>query len=337
MARKVVYDHRGDAAEVLAVTDAADPGEPGHGQVRVRITTFPIHPGDLSATSGTFRGSPGEAVVAGIEATGIVEAIGPNTRVAEGVRVGARVGIFPIRGAWQSFVLADARFVFPIPDDVSEDAAAQYLTNPLTATLLRQAAESTLAAGYNGWVVQTAAAGAVGRLVAALFVYHRIPLISVVRTRDSAVALKERFPDVPVVTASDADWAEQITAIAGDRPITAALDAVGGPVSVKLLSLLSPEGTLFLYGNLSGEPITLSASAILSGRVSISHVNVLSWSTTASAVQRTWDVQTAELIARGGAAIHYEVAARYDIDEITAAIEHSRRPGKIGTVVVSIP
>src|ERR1700761_1749543 len=92
MARKVVYEQSGEPAKVVRVVDGDDPPTPQRGQVLVRVAAFSVHPGDLAAIAGPFPGVSGEAVVPGLEATGTVEAVGPDTSVAAGVRTSGRPG-----------------------------------------------------------------------------------------------------------------------------------------------------------------------------------------------------------------------------------------------------
>ncbi|MFD8377293.1 hypothetical protein ACFV2X_01695 [Streptomyces sp. NPDC059679] len=58
-----------------------------------------MHPGDLQAVEA-YPGKAATPVPAGVEATGVVAAIGPGTPVAPGVEVGGRVTVFPYPGAW---------------------------------------------------------------------------------------------------------------------------------------------------------------------------------------------------------------------------------------------
>ncbi|MFJ9708881.1 alcohol dehydrogenase catalytic domain-containing protein [Streptomyces sp. NPDC101234] len=101
-----------------------DPAAPVSGRVLVRVTAFPLHPGDLQAVEA-YRGTAARPVPAGVEATGVVEAIGPHTRVAAGVEVGGRVTVFPHPGAWSRWILADAGAVVAVPDKLSDEVAAQ--------------------------------------------------------------------------------------------------------------------------------------------------------------------------------------------------------------------
>jgi NADPH:quinone reductase-like Zn-dependent oxidoreductase len=72
---------------------------------------------------------------------------------------GARVAFFPARWAWGDKVLGQARFVTPIPDDISDAFAAQLHVNPLTAALLVRAVEKAGIAEASGDVIVLTAAG----------------------------------------------------------------------------------------------------------------------------------------------------------------------------------
>ncbi|WP_406408244.1 hypothetical protein [Streptomyces sp. NBC_01643] len=58
MNRRVVYTRGGSPADVLTVIEEPEPAEPERGQVLIRTTAFPVHPGDLHPsrpTQGTLR------------------------------------------------------------------------------------------------------------------------------------------------------------------------------------------------------------------------------------------------------------------------------------------
>jgi NADPH2:quinone reductase len=77
---------------VVKLLDVHEPSDPGPGQVLVRVTLFPIHGGDLQAIQPV---SPTGRVRAGVEATGVVEKVGPGVH---DVTPGARVSVFPQPG-----------------------------------------------------------------------------------------------------------------------------------------------------------------------------------------------------------------------------------------------
>jgi NADPH:quinone reductase-like Zn-dependent oxidoreductase len=334
MARKVVYAQSGKPAQVLRVVESDEPQPPERGQVLVRVTAFSVHPGDLAAIAGPFAGDAGGAVVPGLEATGTVEAIGPETPVAAGVRAGARVTLFLVPGAWQDWVLAPSELVVAVPDDVPDAVAAQLMINPLTAVILRRAAERTAAIGYNEVAVQTAAGSSVARLLAFQLTRHPGGLISLVRSPAGAEKLKKRLPQVPVIATSNPGWQEEVRAVAGERPIGAAIDAVAGELTRDLLDLLAPGGSLITYGALAAEPMRIHAGSLLAKGLRVEAATIGRWLDAVSQQRRAGDVEGAQALARD-AADQLDVAATYKLDELTTAIEHVGRPGKTGMVIVT--
>jgi len=252
-----VYMQAGDPADVVKLIDLDEPRDPGPGQVLIRVTLFPIHWGDLQAIQ---YGSPSGQVRAGVEATGVVEKVGPGVHH---VTPGARVSVFPHPGAWAERITADAQFVVPVPDSVSDEIAAQMLVNPLTVLMLRREAEKQFSTGYDGVVLNNAAGGSVGRLVTAALSQHHIATISLVRSAKTAQRLRERFPEVPVVVTEDPDWVDAVRDLIGGRTVGAALDPIGGAIGADLLGLLAPGGTVVMYGRMADEPIPVHATALL--------------------------------------------------------------------------
>jgi NADPH:quinone reductase-like Zn-dependent oxidoreductase len=322
-----VYTEAGDPVDVVKLVDVEEPRDPGPGQVLVRVTLFPIHWGDLQAIQ---LSSPTGRVGAGVEATGVVEKVGSGVHH---VIPGARVSVFPQPGAWAERVTADAQFVVPVPDSISDEVAAQMLVNPLTVLMLRREAEKHFSTGYDGVVLNNAAGGAVGRLITAGSSNHHIATVSLVRRAEAARRLRERFPDVPVVVTEDADWVDAVRDLIGGRTVGAALDPVGGALSADLLGLLSPGGTLVVYGRMADEPIPVHASALLGGGLTLRGATIGRWVATTSPEQRVSDTAAASLMVQAFSS-QFEVAAIYPISQLPDAIRHATKPGKTGTVLV---
>jgi NADPH:quinone reductase-like Zn-dependent oxidoreductase len=322
-----VYTEAGDPADVVKLIDLDEPREPGPGQVLVRVTLFPVHWGDLQAIQ---LASPTGRVGAGVEATGVVEKVGSGVHH---VTPGARVSVFPQPGAWAERITADAQFVVPVPDSISDEVAAQMLVNPLTVLMLRREAEKHFTTGYDGVVLNNAAGGAVGRLITAGFSNHHIATVSLVRRADTAQQLRKRFPDVPVVVTEDPDWVDAVRDLIGGRTVGAALDPIGGALSAELLGLLSPGGTLVVYGRMADEPIPVHASALLDGGLTLRGATIGRWVAATSPEQRVSDTSTASLMAQAFSS-QFDVAAIYPIAQLSDAIRHATKPGKTGTVLV---
>jgi NADPH:quinone reductase-like Zn-dependent oxidoreductase len=249
-----------------------------------------------------------------------------------GFRPGTRVSFFPHSGAWRQVVNVDAAIAVPVPDSVPDEVAAQMLCNPITALMLRRAAERHFGVGFDGVVLNNAAASSVGRLFTAIAERHQIATVSIVRSEQRAEQLRDRFPTVPVISTADQGWVAQVHTAAAGRPIPVALDPVGGIMASDLLSTLSPGGTLIIYGLLAQEPIPVHA-AVLQSALGVRGLTINRWLTAVSAEQRASDVASAVMLAMGMPQ-HFDVAAVYPLDRIADAVRHVSQPGKVGTVVV---
>ncbi len=149
--------------EVLQVLDLPVP-EPETGEVRIRVHAAAINPTDTLFRSGAVRGRlAGQSApyVPGMDAAGIVDAIGPGTTTS--LRPGDAVIaiVLPYRprgGAYADFVVVPAESVAPIPAGADFPAASTLPMNGLTARL----SLDQIAAAAGDTVAVTGAAGAFG-------------------------------------------------------------------------------------------------------------------------------------------------------------------------------
>jgi NADPH:quinone reductase-like Zn-dependent oxidoreductase len=328
MALAVTYSRAGDPADVLEISEISDPPPPGHGEIQVQVTAFPIHPGDLRIIGATPP-SAGEPNRAGLEATGTVRGVGPGVTSP---LPGTRVTFFPNPGSWAQVVNVPADLAVTVPDSLSDEVAAQLVCNPVTALMLRRAAQEHFSVGFNGVVVNNAAASSVGRLFAADAQDHQIATVNVVRSTQRAHQMGEEFPAVPVISTDTKDWPDKVRRAAAGRPIAAVLDPVGGQLAAELFSLLAPSGTLITYGQMASENIPLHASALQSGS-GLRGLTIGRWVTDSSPQRRASDLASAVAMMQA----HQQLsapAATYPLDQIRAAAQHVSAPGKVGTVVV---
>ena len=316
----------GEPADLLEATEITDPPPPGPGQIQVDVRAFPIHPGDLYLVSP----APGRRAVAGLEATGVVVAVGPGVSTPA---VATRVTVFPHPGSWAQRINVAAELAVPVPDSLGDEVAAQMVCNPLTALLLHRAAQQHFSVGFDGLVINNAANSSVGRLFTVWAEHHQIATISVVRSALRAQQLAERYPAVPVVSTDTDHWAQQVRAITRGRPISVAVDPVGGKAATDLISLLSAGGTLITFGVLAQENIPLHASALIGSEIGLRGLNIGRWLTGVSPERRASDIAAAAGLAAAQPS-ELDVAATYSLDQITDAVHHVSRPGKIGTVIV---
>jgi NADPH2:quinone reductase len=120
------YDRQGPAAEVLQIGELPA-GDPGPGEVRIRLTYSGVNPGDIKKREA-WLGSPMAfpLIVPHSDGAGVIEAVGQDVPAA---RVGERVWVYgaqsyrPFGTAAQSTVVPGALAV-GLPDSVSDQIGA---------------------------------------------------------------------------------------------------------------------------------------------------------------------------------------------------------------------
>jgi NADPH2:quinone reductase len=152
--RALVCRHHG-APETLVVDDVVDP-VPGPGEVLVAVGACAAAHHDVLQVAGTHQVRHEPPFVPGMEAAGVVAALGPGV---DGPSVGTAVMALVQGGAMAELAVAEASQVWQIGDDVSfVDAAAMAMAHTTAFCGLRW--EADLEEGE--WLLVTGAAGAVG-------------------------------------------------------------------------------------------------------------------------------------------------------------------------------
>src|SRR5512138_1507407 len=156
--------------------------QPSRGQVLVWMRAAPINPNDLMALDGTYEVKRVVGSIAGFEGSGTVVATGGG--VLAGFLRGREVACMAdgTDGTWAEYAVVDAIKCAPLRAGTDPDQAAMLLTNPMTASVLVQLARRE---GHRA-VVQTAAAGALGKMIFRLATRRGITVINVVRRAEQA-------------------------------------------------------------------------------------------------------------------------------------------------------
>lgn len=158
--RSATYDHFGKPTEVLSLGDRPTP-EPKANEVRVKTILASIHNHDLLTIRGQYGFKPELPAIGGSEAVGIIDAVGDEVK---DLKVGQRVAAASVQATWAEFFTASADMVFPMPDSLDDQMAAQLIAMPLSALMLIEFLE--MQSGQ--WVIHNAANGAVGKSLAML-------------------------------------------------------------------------------------------------------------------------------------------------------------------------
>ena len=261
MARAIMMREAG-GPEVLK-PESVTIGDPGAGQVRVRQTAIGVNFHDCYVRSGLYKTLPLPGVP-GIEAAGVIEAVGPGVN---NFSVGDRVGyVTSGYGSYADLRLIDAGILMRLPDAIDDRTAASTLVRGLTAQLL-------LHQVYPVWpghtVLVHAAAGGVGRLLCQWAKHLGATVIGTVGSEEKAQIAKANGCDHTILYRTE-NFVEKVQAITNGRGVNVAYDSVGKDTFLGSMQSLAPLGHLANFGQASGpiEPFTTSLLAQKSNSVS---------------------------------------------------------------------
>lgn len=322
--RALVQPRFGDPAEVLSVQEVPAP-EPGPGQALVRVLLSPIHNHDLWTARGSYGFKPEMPARAGTEAVGVVEALGQGV---EGLEVGQRVATGGSFGAWAELVVAPAAGLVPVPDGMSDEAAAQLVSMPFSAIALLDFLEVS----EGDWIVQNAANGAVGRLVAQLAAARGVHVLGLVRRADGVAELAEQGIE-RVVATDDDGWRDRVSEIVGDAPIVAGVDSVGGSSAGDVVSLLAEDGVLVVFGAMASPTMEIGSGDVIFKQVVIKGF----WGSKVFAAmsREKRAALMGELVSGlGSGALTLPVEKVYPLEEIAAAARANAEPGRRGKILL---
>ena len=159
--KALIFRATGEPQSVLQLAEIPTP-RLTRGEALVRVLLSPINASDLHMVRGRYGYQPELPASPGIEAVGIVEAVGPGV---QGSIVGTRVVFVDTWNTWREQIVCPVDRLVPVPDGLDDPTAAISYINPLTAWALTRS-------GHNlkegDWLLQTAAASSVGKLVASI-------------------------------------------------------------------------------------------------------------------------------------------------------------------------
>ncbi len=265
MANAIVM-HAHGGPEVLRWEPVAVPAVQPH-EVLLRHTAVGVNYHDAYVRSGLYKTLPLPGIP-GIEAAGVVEAVGKDVR---DFKPGDRVAYVTRQyGAYSERRTLDANLLVSLPDAISDTMAASSLLKGLTAQMLVQ---RVYAIQKDDWVLVHAAAGGVGTLLCQWARHLGANVIGTVGSRDKApLALAAGCHTV--VLYREENFVERVREITGGAGVQVAYDAVGKDTFFGSLESLAPFGHLANYGQASGAVPAFEVSILFPKSNSLSRPSV---------------------------------------------------------------
>lgn len=229
-------------------------------------------------------------------------------------------------GSFQKYIALDANLVLPAPDDMPDEAAAQFIVNPLTTySILKD-----LQVPRGEYVIQSAAGSTLGKQVVTLAKHWGIKTINVVRRSAQKAELESLGAD-EVICSNEEDVVARAKAITGGKGAWGALDAVSGTTTGTLASCVRDGGQVFLYGVLGGFSTTLNAMDLFRG-VSVTGWVLYTRGMGDPATLRALAAEVAPLVTSG--IIGVAEVEKYDLRDFKQALAKAGEPGRSGKVLL---
>jgi NADPH:quinone reductase-like Zn-dependent oxidoreductase len=306
-----------NAAQNLVMVEVSEPNSPSEGEALVRMEYAPVNYSDLLLAMGAYFLNPELPSVIGGEGAGVVEAIGPGvTSVKLGDRVTIPFGTF----TWSEQILAPARGLFVVPPSIDPKTASMLNINPPTAVLLL---DGFVNLKPKDWIILNAANSQVGRCLIAIAKSRGLKVIAIVRRSELIPEIESLGVDYGGIESPE--LSKQIQIATGGGPISLGLDAVGGPATAAMASVLSVGAHLVSYAQMSGLPIHVRQGDLIGKRLNI-HGFWMYYDEYLPKMRAALTEAT-NVVTSGKLSLPFTTT--YKPSQIREAIEHSQRGGKI--------
>ena len=247
---RIVRLHSVGGPEVLQLEDLPVP-TPKAGEVRLQVHAIGLNRAEILFRSGTYLEQPVFPSRIGVEAAGIVDAVGADVT---NIRVGDKISVAPGQsighyGTYGESAIVPAASTIPYPDNLNFEEAAsiwvQYLTAYFAFVELAQLRR-------NQSVLITAASGGAG--LGAIQVARLLGATVLATTRSKAKerALVDAGTHHVIVTQNNGDIAAQAMNLTNGKGADLIFDPVAGDSLPALASAVAWGGQIILYGALGG-------------------------------------------------------------------------------------
>ncbi|QRY77403.1 zinc-dependent alcohol dehydrogenase family protein [Pseudomonas sp. PDNC002] len=327
---RAVRFHQIGGPEVLRI-EPVEVRQPGPNEVSIRVKALGLNRAEALLRTDRYIESPQLPSGLGLEATGLVEAVGSEVR---GFSPGDAVSVLPPTSMHEQpthaerLVVPQSRLVKNPPGQAWTEAAATWMQYLTAYGALVQVAG--MRAG--DFVVITAASSSVG--LAAIQIARRVGAVPIAVTRTSAKRDALAQAGAAAVIASDEeDLRSRLLEITGNAGARVVFDPVGGPIFEPLSAAMAEGGILIEYGGLSPEPTPFPLFEVLSRSLTLRGYRVY------ELLEDPARLQAASAFIRDGLAdgtLRPVIARTFAFDDVVEAYRYLESNQQFGKVVMTL-
>jgi NADPH:quinone reductase-like Zn-dependent oxidoreductase len=316
--------------DVLEFVETAVPA-PGPTEVRIKVKAIGINRAESMWRHDAYIEPVKFPAGLGYEAAGVVDAVG---RDVAGVAVGDAVNVIPSFSMNQyttygEVILVPDYAVVLHPKSLSFAEAASIWMMFVTAygALIEDAKVTK-----GDFVMIPAASSSVGLAAIQIANYAGATTIALTRTAKKKEQLIEAGA-AHVIATEETDLVQEVMRITGGKGARVAFDPVGGPSFPKLISALSFQGTVYIYGALAEGDTPMPVLAMIAKMPVIKGHNI--WLTTGDETRRKAAV---EYVLKGleSGALKPVIDRAFKFDDMVEVHRYLENNGQFGKIVVTV-
>jgi len=329
MSRTIKFTTAG-APEVLEFIETQVP-PPSTTEVRINVKAIGINRAESMWRNDHYIEPVKFPAGLGYEAAGVVDAVGS---AVTGFAVGDEVNVIPAFSMNQYFTYGEIitvpeYAVVKHPKSLSFAQAASVWMMFVTAygALVEDAN-----VGKGDFVIVPAASSSVGLAAIQIANYAGATAIALTRTSAKAKRLLEAGA-AHVICTDEVDLVQEVMRITEGNGARVAFDPIGGPNFPKLISALSSNGIVYIYGALAEGDTPIPVLAMIAKMPVIKGHNI--WLTTGDETRRKAAV---EYVLKGleSGALKPVIDREFEFDEIVEVHRYLESNDQFGKVVVNV-
>ncbi|MCB1741614.1 MAG: quinone oxidoreductase [Gammaproteobacteria bacterium] len=254
-------------------------GEPGPGEVRLRQTAVGLNYIDVYHRTGLYPMEP--PFTPGMEAAGVVEAVGPGV---SDLKVGDRVAYAMVFGSYAQERLVPADKMVKIPDSIDDQTAAAMMLQGMTVEYLIR---RTYPVKAGDTVLFHAAAGGVGLIFCQWARHIGATVIGTVGSEEKAELARAAGCE-HVVLYRQESFVDKVKEVTNGVGVPVVYDGVGKDTFMDSLDCLRTRGLMVSFGNASG-PVDSFNLGILApkGSLYVTRPTLASYNTTRAELEES--------------------------------------------------
>ncbi len=241
--------------EKLRIEELPDPS-PGPGEIVIGVSAVGLNFFDTLVLRNQYQMSPPLPFSPGAEVAGTIERIGPGVT---GLEVGQRVVAFIGGNGCREKVVTKAKNAIPIPDGVSDEAAAAI---PVTYGTALHALKDRGALKAGEFVAVLGAAGGAGLAAVEIAKLMGGRVIAVASSGEK-LALAGAHGAETGINYAEEDLKTRLKEVTGRHGVDVLYDCVGGPHAEPSLRAMAWEGRYLVLGFAAGEIPRLPLNLVL--------------------------------------------------------------------------